>query len=205
MYLAIDTFSDVAGLSIFNQNQILTTQMFYKKRQFSDFFPYKLETIKKELDFNFKTLKGVIVNKGPGSYTGIRVGITIAKTIAYSLNIPIYAFISLDAIAYKFRTFNGKIHVVINAGKGEAYIRSYTVKNFEIFPETNLHLVKQSEIYLDENEKSLIVYKNINRFKDYKNSIELKESVAYEGGMYAIENNLKEDTYKLEPVYLREL
>lgn len=205
MYLAIDTFSDVAGLSIFNQNQILTTQMFYKKKQFSDFLPYKLETIKKELDFNFKALEGVIVNKGPGSYTGIRVGITIAKTIAYSLNIPIYAFISLDAIAYKFRTFNGKIHVVINAGKGEAYIRSYTVKNFEIFPETNLHLVKQSEIYLEESEKSLIVYKNINCFKDYKNSIELKESVAYEGGMYAIENNLKEDTYKLEPVYLRGL
>ncbi|MBI2596831.1 tRNA (adenosine(37)-N6)-threonylcarbamoyltransferase complex dimerization subunit type 1 TsaB [Candidatus Daviesbacteria bacterium] len=48
-----------------------------------------IEKILKELNLVYKDLKGIEVETGPGSFTGIRVGVSVANTLAYSLNIPV--------------------------------------------------------------------------------------------------------------------
>ena len=204
MYLAIDTFSEIFEICIFSQNQILTRQMYFKKRQFSDFLPFKLKQIKDELNIDYSSLTGVIVNKGPGSYTGVRVGVSVAKSVAYSFNIPVYAFLSVDAIAYKYRVYQGYITVILNAGKKEAYFRQYLSDGSNIEPVSNLKLVKQKDIYTDIS--GLVVLKNLQIENLVSNEVVfLNESVAYEGGLFALKHNLIEDMYKLEPVYLRGL
>jgi len=108
MYLAIDTFSEILGIAVFDKLHLIVLQEYYRRKPFSEFLIPKLEQILNELSLSIEELEGVIVNRGPGSYTGIRVGVTVAKTLAYSLNIPIYAFRTNDAIAYKYRFFKGK-------------------------------------------------------------------------------------------------
>ncbi|NPA51349.1 MAG: tRNA (adenosine(37)-N6)-threonylcarbamoyltransferase complex dimerization subunit type 1 TsaB [Aquificae bacterium] len=203
MYLAIDTFSEIFEICIFTENQLLTRVMYSKSRQFSDFIPYKLKQLQEELDFDFDNLSGVIVDKGPGSYTGVRVGVSIAKMIAYSVGIPIYAFVSLDAIAYKYRVYKGYISVVVNAGKGEVYYRDYVSNGFWIEPNSDLKLIPQNKVGTFLSQDRLVILKNVDI--DFDNVVHLKESVGFEGGIFSLKNDLIEDIHKLEPIYLRGL
>ncbi len=203
MYLSIDTFSEILGIAIFNQNYLVTLQEYYRQKPFSEFLAPKLKSIFNELSIKKEDLKGVIVNKGPGSYTGIRVGITVAKTLSYSLDIPIYAYTTHDAIAYSYRFFRGKIYVALNAGKGEAYVCEYLSDKFKISRITDIKLTKIDELRFEESEETLIVYKNLSL--NQKNALELKNSTAYSGGILALEKNLLEDRFKIEPLYIRGL
>ena len=201
MYLAIDTFSEILGIAVFQNSHIITVQEYYRKKPFSEFLTPKLEQIFDELSLSPEEIKGVIVNRGPGSYTGIRVGVTVAKTLAYSLNIPIYAFRTNDAIAYRYRFFKGRIVVLINAGKGEVYISEYISDVRNIKQISDISLKKFTDLNLEEKEDTLIIYKNLDM--NLKNSVELKESVVYDGSQFALMNNLLEDVFKIEPLYLR--
>ena len=57
--------------------------------------------LKQELD-------GIVVAKGPGSYTGVRIGVTVAKTLAYALNTKLYGVSSLKALAATIDTNDKK-------------------------------------------------------------------------------------------------
>lgn len=65
-------------------------------------------------------IKKIIVLKGPGSFTGIRIGITAANTISYLLKIPIYSLTAFDFLYEKFK----KYPIILYAGRKEVYIKS---------------------------------------------------------------------------------
>ncbi|MCL4499043.1 MAG: tRNA (adenosine(37)-N6)-threonylcarbamoyltransferase complex dimerization subunit type 1 TsaB [Chloroflexi bacterium] len=68
---------------------------------------------------------GIIVGIGPGSFTGLRIGVTIARTLAQLLVVPIAGIPSLDAMARKLIAFPGLICPVIDAKRGEVYTAFY--------------------------------------------------------------------------------
>lgn len=67
----------------------------------------------------------IAVSRGPGSYTGVRVGVTAAKTLAYSLDRPVVGVVSLDAIATNAPEEFQTVHAVVDARRERVYIRSY--------------------------------------------------------------------------------
>ena len=96
--LFIDThFKDIL-VCIFKDNDLVS------KSVISDFkstsvhtMPLIVETLEK-CNINIKDINKVAVCKGPGSFTGVRIGVSIAKTLSYSLNIPIVSLTSIDLI-----------------------------------------------------------------------------------------------------------
>ena len=203
MILSIDTFSENLGIAIFSDETLLYHLSIYKHKPFSEFLVKKLDDIFKELSLNKKEIKKVIVNKGPGSYTGLRVGISVAKTIAYSLNIPIYSYTSLSALSYKYRFFNGDVLIGINAGKGEVYSQIFKVNYDDVVQISDIQLLKKDKfLELKENFK-LTVIKGFNLVG--KNIILEKEDLAIIGKEYALKKDLKEDIFHLEPIYVRDL
>ena len=91
--------------------------------------------IKQILDdenINPKDLNEIIVVNGPGSFTGVRIGVTIAKTLAYTLNIPIKVVSSLLIKAISFDSDSSKI-VIISDNKGK-YIGEFDQNNVELEP-----------------------------------------------------------------------
>jgi len=73
----------------------------------------------------FKDLNAVAVSKGPGSYTGLRIGVSAAKGLCYALNIPLIAIDTLEVLARRIRIQDGVIVPMIDARRMEAYTAVY--------------------------------------------------------------------------------
>ena len=72
-----------------------------------------------------RDLAAIAVSKGPGSYTGLRIGVSAAKGLAYALNIPLIAVPTLQALACQIKTVSGFIIPLLDARRMEVYTAVY--------------------------------------------------------------------------------
>lgn len=74
---------------------------------------------------------GVGINSGPGSYTGLRIGLSLAKGLCYGLNIPLVAVCGLTAMIHwvqQSQRFTGDVYALLDARRDEVYVQSFTRK-----------------------------------------------------------------------------
>lgn len=108
----------------------------------------------------------IIVVNGPGSFTGIRIGITIAKVYAWSLKIPITTIYSLEAMAISSE--NKIIHVpIINARRGYVFAAIYDEKYKELLKPQHIKIVDLKE-KLSKYENYEIITND--EFDDFENT-----------------------------------
>ncbi len=90
MFLAIRTDKPLAELYILDQvgNKVAEHQ-WLADRQLADHLHVEIKKILKKNKLTFDNLTGIVVFEGPGSFTGLRIGITVANALAYSLQIPV--------------------------------------------------------------------------------------------------------------------
>jgi len=74
-------------------------------------------------------IEGVIVGTGPGSFTGLRIGLATAKTVAYSLSIPIVGVSSTLALAVAAGRGDGEVTVTLPAGASDRYVHRIRIKD----------------------------------------------------------------------------
>ncbi|MEZ0005279.1 tRNA threonylcarbamoyladenosine biosynthesis protein TsaB [Flavobacterium sp. 28YEA47A] len=74
-----------------------------------------------EVKIDFSDLKAVAVSQGPGSYTGLRIGVSAAKGLCYALNIPLIAIDTLEILARQLSVADGLIIPMIDARRMEVY------------------------------------------------------------------------------------
>jgi len=205
MYLSLDTGTEVLGISILdNGKKPLYRLSLTKFKPFSEIIVDKLDSIFDELGLEKNNIEAVIVNVGPGSYTGLRIGVSTAKTIAYILKRDIYIYDSLSTLAYKYRYVDGDILVVLNAGKGEVYLQEFNVNLNEIKPISEIKLKKLKSLDNDFLQKfKLVITKNLQL--EGNNIIKDVEDLSLYGAFYSLEKNLKFDILKVEPIYIRGL
>jgi tRNA threonylcarbamoyladenosine biosynthesis protein TsaB len=80
-----------------------------------------IEEILKETKINFQEIKAIAVSKGPGSYTGLRIGVSTAKGLCYALGIPLISVDTMQVLAKQVITDNGLIVPMIDARRMEVY------------------------------------------------------------------------------------
>ncbi|MCP4481389.1 MAG: tRNA (adenosine(37)-N6)-threonylcarbamoyltransferase complex dimerization subunit type 1 TsaB [bacterium] len=106
-----------------------------------------IEQILTENNLTLRDLNKIVVNIGPGSFTGIRVGVSVARAIAQVLNIKVYGVVGLDVLMYKFLRINkvnkNKIVVLQDALRGEFYSATYSSKGRRI---TDYSILKKENI-----------------------------------------------------------
>lgn len=89
MILSIKTSTPVCELSLIDGNKTIAQKDWEANRQLSKDLLSQLEKFLKENKSDFKKLTGLVVFKGPGSFTGLRIGAAVFNALAYSLNIPV--------------------------------------------------------------------------------------------------------------------
>ncbi|MGY3723964.1 tRNA threonylcarbamoyladenosine biosynthesis protein TsaB [Granulicatella balaenopterae] len=99
MLLAIDTSNKTLAVALVDQSTIVGETIIENTLQHSTQLMPTIEELLKASQTNIKAIDKIVVAQGPGSYTGLRIGITVAKTLAVALKKPLVAVSSLAVIA----------------------------------------------------------------------------------------------------------
>ncbi|MFJ7747649.1 tRNA (adenosine(37)-N6)-threonylcarbamoyltransferase complex dimerization subunit type 1 TsaB [Peribacillus sp. NPDC097295] len=135
--LAIDTSNFTLGVALINGTQVIGEYTTNLKKNHSVRVMPAIESLLRDCDTTPKELNKIVVAEGPGSYTGVRIGVTIAKTLAWTLKIPLSAVSSLEVLAANGRYFDGLISPLFDARRGQVYTGLYE------FDEENLTTVME--------------------------------------------------------------
>lgn len=130
--LAIDTSTNVMGIAIANKEKVIAEFITNEKKNHSIRVMPAIEHVLNEVNITPKQLDRIIVAQGPGSYTGVRIGVSIAKALAWSLNIPLVGISSLELLALNGRFFDGVISPIFDARRGQVYTGLYRFERGEI-------------------------------------------------------------------------
>jgi tRNA threonylcarbamoyl adenosine modification protein YeaZ len=128
MQLAIDTSTDTASLALVQDSEVLAEFTWRCEQNHSVELLPRLLHLLDQTKLNLQTISCIIVARGPGSFNGVRVGISTAKGLALSLGIPIVGISTLEAEAYQHAETGLPICPIFNAGRGEIATAMYQKK-----------------------------------------------------------------------------
>ncbi len=131
MQLAIDTSTDMASLALVQDSQVLAELTWRCQQNHSVELLPRLADLLSQTKSGLQSISCVIVAKGPGSFNGLRVGVSTAKGLAFSLGIPIIGISTLEVEAYQHAETNLPICPIFNAGRGEIATAIYQMKDNE--------------------------------------------------------------------------
>jgi tRNA threonylcarbamoyladenosine biosynthesis protein TsaB len=97
--LAIDTVADVVGVAVASGTDVLAASEVRSERRHAEELTPMIDFVRRRADVEFSEIGAIAVDVGPGLFTGMRVGIAAAKSIAHVLGIPVITVGSLDALA----------------------------------------------------------------------------------------------------------
>lgn len=97
--LFLDTHDKNIIEVLYKDGKVYDKNIRTSERNHSDFTMPMLNELLKRNDITVHDLNEILICNGPGSFTGVRIGVTIAKTLAYTLNIPIKTITSLECLA----------------------------------------------------------------------------------------------------------
>lgn len=120
MILAIDTSTDLASIALYRPAQgVLFEQCWVSGREQTTQLMPNVQRALSIVGAVPRDLTGIAVATGPGSFSGVRIGISAAKSMAYALEIPIWGVPSLDALAYQqVAVTAAQVCAVLNMGRG---------------------------------------------------------------------------------------
>ncbi len=123
--LAMDTSNQLLGVALLKDDQVIGEFVTNLSKNHSVRLMPAIERLMSEVAMNPDQLDKIVVAKGPGSYTGVRIGITTAKSLAWALNIPVIGVSSLEVLAYQGKFYNGLICPFFDARRGLVFTGVY--------------------------------------------------------------------------------
>jgi tRNA threonylcarbamoyladenosine biosynthesis protein TsaB len=116
MLLAIDTSTQLAGLALYD-GAVQAELVWVAGRRHSAQVMPQLERLLRLLDMEVTALTAVAAARGPGSFTGVRVGLAAAQGLALALDLPVYGVCSLDVLAAGQQTTELPVRPMLDAGR----------------------------------------------------------------------------------------
>lgn len=198
MILGIETATEICSVALVRDAKVISSRSVNEKNIHSERLLLLIDEVLKEKKHSLKELDGVAVSIGPGSFTGLRIGLSTAKGLAMALSIPIIAVPTLDGIAEGFRieqgnTVSERFCSLIDAKRNEAFYALYSFNKKELQRETEYSIRSKDEIIAEAESRNATI-----------------EQPVINAGNIAIlaERRRKEfevdDISHLEPLYLRD-
>ncbi len=125
MILAIDTATQYASLALYSQNGLFAEESWYAGRTHTVELMPRIVRILKLANLKVPNLTALAVSLGPGSFTGLRIGLAIAKGIALPHKLPVVGVPTLEIMAYPLRTNGLPVWAIIEAGRGRVLAGCY--------------------------------------------------------------------------------
>ncbi len=154
--LALDTATEVCSVALFNQNKLVCMEEVAEGNTHANMLTTLIESVVKKAGITLQQLDAICVSMGPGSYTGLRVGVSTAKGLCYTLKKPLIAINTLQSMAQVFinqnPNYTGLICPMIDARRMEVFAACYN---------TNLQEIAATQaVIVDENSFADILLKD---------------------------------------------
>jgi tRNA threonylcarbamoyladenosine biosynthesis protein TsaB len=125
MLLAIDTATQVMSLALHDGRSLLAEQTWHTENNHTVELAPSVQTLLKHCNAGIDDLKVLAVSTGPGSYSGLRIGVALAKGIASARRLPLVGVSTLDTIAAGQSHYQSSLIVAVQAGRGRVIIGRY--------------------------------------------------------------------------------
>ncbi|MBE9488676.1 MAG: tRNA (adenosine(37)-N6)-threonylcarbamoyltransferase complex dimerization subunit type 1 TsaB [Bacteroidetes bacterium] len=211
--LNIETSTTNCSVSLSKKGETLVLKEDYNSRySHSERLHAYIDTVLNEAEVSLNELNAIAISKGPGSYTGLRIGVSAAKGLCYALDKPLISVATLEALAHQIKIEDGVIVPMLDARRMEVYSAVFNSEHHQI-RETQAQILDESSFaeYLKkgtvyfigngvEKTKTLITHPNA-IFIDNKlpsaNDMSLLAYTKYK------KNDIEDIAY-FEPYYLKD-
>lgn len=156
MLLAIDTATRYASISLYGQDGILSEQTWRSDNRHSVQVMPAIAAMLEQQRFEPEDLRAVAVAKGPGSFTGLRIGMSIAKGLCLALQIPLIAVPTLEIVTYAVGDPGTRVVAVLEAGRGRLCVGTYVFADGLPAQQGEIELVAASDWVVPADEPVLV-------------------------------------------------
>lgn len=213
--LALSTAEQGGSLAVVNDDQLIANDYWDVKMTHSKrLLPMIEKTVKDRCRMDLDHFDLLVAAKGPGSFTGLRIGVSVIKGLSLAIGKPSAGASSLDGIAYRLQYASLPICVMMDARRGEVYTAIYNFENGHLMsktaeivcrPETILLKIKGPAIFAGSGSKA---YSDLieDKIKDAVITDPYNDGVCAAALLKSIRlpaDDFKASDFPLEPVYLR--
>ena len=215
MELAIDTSSSTVSVALSHKGRIVASLTWQTTQNHTIELLPNLVCLLQQAKVELGSIEEIVVSKGPGSFNGLRVGISTAKGLASALNIPLLGVNTLETEAYPFAFTGLPLRPVQKAGREEIATALYWQKDNEwqcleaenlTTVKTLCRRIKQKTIFCGEIPAATIseIQQNLGRraIISQSNSTSRANSLAILGWR-KLSRGEQDDPATLQPLYLR--
>lgn len=216
--LSIDSATESASCAVIGDEKLLGEMNLNDKKQHSVVLMPMVDNLLKNLSLTIQDIDGFVVSKGPGSFTGLRIGMSMVKGLSQGTNKPFVSVSSLDALAFNMAYTNGLICPILDALRDNVYTALYCFENGKLNRITDymaLHIDELIDIIKEHNKTVTFIGDGVSKFKGkLKEDLDkvyfapshlniVKASSLGELGIELLSSGIYDDLYTSAPIYLR--
>lgn len=214
MILCIETATSVCSVSLCHKGKLVEKRESREEKSHASLLTVFIEDILKKTGLKASELDAVAVSKGPGSYTGLRIGVSAAKGIAYAANLPLIAIPTTEIMYYGVSTKEDYDYYcpMIDARRMEVYTAVYDKEGKTVSPISALVITENSFSEILEKGKVLFFGDGADKCRGlishpsayFKGSFRTSSAYMCTPAQAAYEKRDFEDTAYFEPFYLKD-
>lgn len=163
LILNIETATTVCSVAIGKNGKLLSFKEVNNGYTHAENLTVFIQDLLKENNLSLKEFDAIAISKGPGSYTGLRIGVSAAKGICYSLNKPLIAVDTLQALIYSSQLPTSELQPptlycpMLDARRMEVYCALYDETGKEIMPST-AKVIDENSFHEELNKERIVFF-----------------------------------------------
>ena len=172
--LGIDTSTSCGSVGLIDDESILSEYLLNIPVTHSERLLGTIELILKEARFALGDLDGWVISLGPGSFTGLRIGVSTVKGLALATKKPVAGVSTLDVLAYQISSTPYLICPILDAKRGEVYTAFYRYgERNDLKRQSAYRAIKPEDLMKDIQERTIFIGDGVKTYRDYlKKSLE---------------------------------
>ncbi|HIE25065.1 MAG TPA: tRNA (adenosine(37)-N6)-threonylcarbamoyltransferase complex dimerization subunit type 1 TsaB [Anaerolineales bacterium] len=157
MLLAVDTSTTQVGIALYDGVQVIGASSWYGKLRHTTSLAPEIDALFKRTNAKMDDLTALAVAIGPGSFTSLRVGLSLMKGLALSRNLPLIGIPTLDILSASQPARDIRLACLLQAGRGRLAVGYYNASESGVWePEGNLSVMRIDELAASLEEPTLI-------------------------------------------------
>lgn len=215
--LAIDTSTEIESVALLSGEELIEEYTLSCKVSHAKRLMSAIELVLKDSKLTMKDIDGLALSLGPGSFTGLRIGVSTVKGLALAAKKPVVGVSTLDALVLNLPFAKKLICPIIDATKGEVYTAFYKMdggkvptkltEDLMISLETLLDIIGQPVIFTGAGIKtySELIHKKLGNLAEFPpgHLATVRASSVGQLGYLKLKQGMIEDLNSLSPIYIR--